>query len=153
MSWLFLPSLLLALLPALAQPALPLKTRTITPQAAVAVDLIDSPVQFGSGHLIVQFSEPPSADTIAGLAGLGINVLGGVPDNGLLVSLSQPASLAGLGAIYAAPLDPSDKISPLISASSVSAMNGYFLVEFHSDVSLNGSAQEFVDEGIFRLRS
>ena len=136
MSRLLLLSLFLAIFPVLAQPALHLKTRTITPQAGVAVDLVDSPVFFGAGHLILQFSDPPSPATLAGLDAMGITVLGGIPDNGLLVSLSQPASLAGFGAVYAAPLDPSDKISPLISGGMLSA-NGYFLIEFHQDVDLN----------------
>jgi hypothetical protein len=68
----------------LAQPALHLKTRTITPQEGVAVDLADSPVLFGAGHLILQFSDPPSPATLGGLDdAMGITVLGGIPDNGL----------------------------------------------------------------------
>jgi hypothetical protein len=105
----------------------------------LAVDLIDSPVLFGNGHLIVQFDGPPSADTLSSLTASGATVLGGIPDNGLLVSLSEPISLAGLGAKYAAPLDPSDKISPLISGEDKSAANEYFLVEFHQDVDLNSA--------------
>jgi len=102
-----------------------------------SVALIDSPVFFGSGHLILQFAGPPSAEQIAALAAADIAVLGSVPDNGLVVSLSHPVFVDGLGLSYAAPLDEIDKVSPLISGGGVEAGSGYLIVEFHPDVDLN----------------
>jgi hypothetical protein len=113
-----------------------MKTRQIQTDPSNVVTRIDSPVPFRPGHLILQFSQPPSTDVIAALQDRGVTVIHGVPENGLLVTLSRPASLEGLGAIYAAPLDAADKISPIIAANSFEKWNGYYLVEFHSDVNM-----------------
>ncbi|HLH42522.1 MAG TPA: matrixin family metalloprotease [Bryobacteraceae bacterium] len=133
----------LALLPCLAQQALSaesllrLKTRSIAPPPGSAVEVIDSPVPFGRGHLILQLDRPVSADALAALQALDIHVLGGIPDNGVLVSLNHRIRVAALGITYAAPIDPADKISPLISSRKPAANNGFFLVEIHQDVDAN----------------
>ncbi len=93
----------------------------------------DTPVPFRSGHLLLQFAQAPARSTIAELESRGIHVLQGIPENGLLVTLSGRVSLEGLGAIYAEPIAPSDKISPLITANAAQ-WQGHFLVEFHEDV-------------------
>jgi hypothetical protein len=130
-------SLVVSAFPVVGQPALHLKTRTITTQAAVALDLADTPYYLGAGHFILQFNTPPGADVLTALTELNISVLGGIPDNALIVSLNYPVFLSGFGIVYAAPLDASDKISPLLASSDQSATTGYFLVEFHPDVDLN----------------
>ncbi|HEY7336803.1 MAG TPA: matrixin family metalloprotease [Bryobacteraceae bacterium] len=129
--------LLLAVVPALGQRVLHFKTRSIASPAGAAVEMADSPVPFGRGHLILQFNHAISAETLAALRDRDVAVLGGVPDNGVLVALNHPVALTGLNVTYAAPVDPSDKISPLISSGDSAAMNGYYLVEFHPDVDLN----------------
>jgi hypothetical protein len=116
-----------------AQPVLRLKTRQIQSDASHVVNQTDTPVPFRSGHVLLQFAQAPSPETIAELQARGIKVLHGIPDNGLLVTLDRPVSLEGLGAIYAEPLAPSDKISPIIAADPAK-WNGHFLVEFHEDV-------------------
>ena len=108
---------------------------------------IDTPVPFRSGHLILQFRQPPSAETIAALEARGVTVLHGIPDNGLLVTLNRPASLEGLGAIYAAPLAAADKISPIITADPFEKWNGYFLVEFHPDVDMGDARAMLLRSG------
>jgi hypothetical protein len=127
----------------LAPSVLRFKTREIQTDRSKVVTQIDTPVPFRSGHLLLQFSHPPSAETIASLQARGVTVLHGIPDNGLLVTLSRPASLEGLGAIYAAPLAASDKISPIITANPFEKWKGYYLVEFHPDVDM-GDARAMI---------
>ncbi len=118
------------------QATLRLKTREIRPDATRVVSETDTPVPFRSGHVLLQFAEPPSRATIVELeARGGIRVLHGIPENGLLVAVDRRVSLEGLGAIYAEPLAASDKISPIIS-SNPGRWGGHFLVEFHPDVDL-----------------
>jgi len=122
---------------AIAQPALHLKTRQIATEGWVPVEEAASPRQYGRGHLLLQFNQPPSTEQIAELKRRGLNVLQDVPENGLLVSLEQRSSLAGLDVRYAAPIQAVDKISPLIASGDPVAENGFFLVEFHPDVNMN----------------
>ena len=133
---------------AVAQPSLHLKTRQIPTDAAASVDEISSPRLYGRGHVLLQFSQPPSADQIAELKRRGVNVLQDVPENGLLVAVEQRAKLAGLGIRYAAPIQPSDKISPLITAGDPSIAAGYFLAEFHPDVDMNTARAQVLSLGI-----
>ena len=110
-----------------------LKTRQIKGDVTHVVRQADTPVRFRSGHLILQFAEPPTGETITELETRGVRVLGGIPDNGLLVTVDRRVSLEGLGSIYAEPLAPVDKLSPLIGQRP-QGWNGDFLVEFHPDV-------------------
>jgi hypothetical protein len=64
--------LLLSVVPALAQngqtvqPVLHLKTRSIVPAAGASVEVVESPVRFGRGHLILQLDRPVSAGALTG---------------------------------------------------------------------------------------
>jgi hypothetical protein len=120
-----------------AQPVLRLKTRQYSPYSSAPVGQIDVPAPFRPRHLILQFNDPPTADTIAVLSSRGAVVLQGIPENALLVTINRSVSLEGLGVRYAAPFEASDKISPLIASKGLQTWNGYLLVEFHPDVDLN----------------
>jgi hypothetical protein len=121
---------------AAGQPALHWKTREIrTPARSGYAAVINSPVRGGRGHLVLQFSQPPDAAIGAALEARGVSVLGDVPENGLLVSLSGRANVTGLGVRYAEGVDPADKISPLVG--SPADTTGFYLAEFYSDVDLN----------------
>jgi hypothetical protein len=122
---------------AIAQPSLHLKTREIHPGGSGPVDEIPSSRPYGNRHLLLQFSQPPSIEQVAELKRRGLRVLEDAPENGLLVSAEQRVSLAGLDVRYAAPLEPADKISPLIASGAAAASNGFLLVEFHTDVDMN----------------
>ena len=122
---------------AIAQPTLNLKTRRIETASNRPVNEINSPNPAGSGHLLLQFDAPPTAQTVAELTLRGVTVLQDVPENGLLVTVVRRAFLAGLGVRYAAPIAAADKISPLITAIDPAAASGFFLVEFHPDVDMN----------------
>ena len=144
-------SLLIALLAsrfAFAQPAIHLKTRQIETGPASAAGETSSPRLFGRGHLLVQFQEPPSAETVAELKQRGVRVLADVPENGLLISLDRRVRLGDLGVRYMAPIRPSDKISPLITQNDPAAASGYYLVEFHPDVDLNRARGLILARGI-----
>jgi hypothetical protein len=141
-----LRSLLIAtlLVPGLssAQSVIRLKTRDIETDPRQAIAEISSPNPGGPGHLVLQFRERPTAATVATLRRRGIRVLGDVPDNGLLVSVDGSATVADLGAFYTAPVQPKDKVSPLITRPGAALARGatdtgYFLVEFHPDVDMN----------------
>ena len=62
---------------------------------------------------MLQFREMPTPATVDALQRQGVKVLSDVPLNGLLVSVTGTASLAGLGVHYAQPIAPQDKISSL----------------------------------------
>ncbi len=131
---------------AVVQPYLNLKTRRIDTSNARPVTEIASPRVFGRGHLLLQFDAPPAAGTVTELKQRGVTVLSDVPDNGLLISLERRVSVRDLGVRYAAPLEPSDKISPLITSAS-----GVFIVEFHTDVDINAARGLVLNAG-FTLR-
>lgn len=125
-----------------AQSVIHLKTRNIETNPSASVDEIASPNPAGSGHLLLQFDERPTAATVRALKSRGVRVLGDVPDKGLLVSLDRRTNIAGLRAHYAAPIQPRDKISPLVTSA------GYFLVEFHPDTDLNQARGTLLNMGL-----
>ncbi len=141
--------LALFLIPALlsAQSVLRFKTRDIQTDPAQTVVRIASPSAGAGGHMVLQFREPPTAATIAALERRGIKVLGDVPENGLLVSVARSANIRRLRALYAAPIDPWDKISPLIAAAQ-SIANGYFLVAFHPDANMDQARGTLLNLGL-----
>jgi hypothetical protein len=144
-----------------AQSVIHLKTGDIETDPDQIVTEIASPNPAGAGHLLLQFRERPTAATLQALKLRGIHVLGGVPDKGLLVSLERPANIAPLGAHYAAPIRPEDKISPLINsqvktppgATAPSPSIGYFLVEFHPDVDMNRARGTLLNLGLVPLNN
>src|SRR5204863_8863692 len=96
--------------PSPLSPALRLKTREIRATNPVN-DRVEAaaPNSFGGGgHMLLQFSDPPTVDTIAELEHRGIRVLQTVPENGLLVAMEGPARLEGMQVHYAASIAPSD---------------------------------------------
>ena len=126
---------------AAAQPSLIFKTRRIdTSSSAPVRDLASRLV--GPQHLVIQFDHTPSQADIAELKSRGVNVLGGVPYNGLIVSLASRVAVGDLGIRYAAPIDPADKISPVASTT------GFVLVEFHPDVGINLARSLILAAGI-----
>ena len=107
-----------------AQTSLILKTHRIeTDPAQVVMEAQGSSVS-GAGHLLVQFNRRPTVQHISDLTSRGVTVLADVPENGLLVSVTGPVRLGGLGIRYAAPVAAADKISALV----VSNTNGHLLV-------------------------
>ena len=86
-------------------------------------------------HVIVQFEDPPSAATLQALADRGTTAVAFIPDNAVVVTMDATVNLSGLGVRYAAPLSPYQKISPLIANGDPVVIRGYYLVEFHHDIS------------------
>jgi hypothetical protein len=123
--------------PLFSQPVLHLKTRQFSPPSSGAIDQVNITAPSRAEHFILQFNDPPTADTLAILADRGVAVLQGIPENALLVTIKQPVSLKGLGVRFAGQLAASDKISPLIDAKGLKTWNGYLLAEFHPDVDMN----------------
>lgn len=130
------------------QPSLNLKTRRIDTSGARPVAELASPRAPGRGHLLLQFDAPPAAGTVAELKRRGVTVLSDVPDNGLLVSLEGRVPVHNLGVRYAAPLDPADKISPLIASRAPAAASAVFVVEFHTDVDINAARGLVLSAGL-----
>jgi hypothetical protein len=131
---------------AFAQSSLHFKTRHIDSRGAGGVAEIQSPLQTGRGHLLLQFDGQPTAEQIAQLKRRGVNVLQDVPENGLLVSLDRRVRIGDLNIHYAAPIDPADKISPLNTL--MNDANEYFLAEFHPDVDSNHARALLISVGI-----
>ncbi len=123
---------------AFAQTSLILKTHRIQTDPTQVVMETSA-----SGHLLLQFDRVPSAQHIAALTARGVSVLADVPENGVLVSVTGPVNLAGLGVRYAAPIAAADKISALDAANTT----GYLLVEFYPDVNLNDARGILLNAG------
>jgi hypothetical protein len=171
------PALLLAQ-QTVSRPSLRLKSRTIVTTTATAMDnarlVVALPAQ-GRVHEIIQFGSAPTSDVVDALNAQGIVVVGAVPVNGLLVTLDSdrlqaafpgqaPAdisntlsdSLIGLGVRYASTVDPSDKISPAISAAQTAGdladgalpFNGNFIVEFHADINADDIRSLILNQGV-----
>ena len=103
-------------------------------------------------HMIVQFDQPPTADTLDALRARGAVVLQDVPDNAVLVLMNEnmalDGALDGLGIRSARRLDPREKISPLITDGDASAASGYYLVEFHPDVDPSDARRLILNSGV-----
>jgi hypothetical protein len=152
------------------QSVMHLKTGDVGTDPAAIVTEIASPNPEGAGHLLLHFPQHPTAAVVRALAQNGVQVLGDVPDNGLLVTVAEPADVAGLGINYAASISPRDKISPLIAAApgskeqlaarrgsperpvrAASATPGYFIVEFHPDTDMNRARGTLLNMGLIPL--
>jgi hypothetical protein len=123
------------------QPVLRLKSREIVTHSGAPVAELRSHGPVGRGHILIQFEQPPSPATVAELKRRGVTVLSDVPENGLLVSLDRNVIVRDLGIRYAAPVDPSDKISVLTTG-------GFNIVEFHRDVDPSDAREIVLTSGI-----
>src|ERR1700676_2034398 len=141
-----------------AQSVIHLKTGDIETNPDAAVAEISSSAPGVPGHLLLQFRQHPTAPTVRALRRRGIRVLGDVPDNGLLVVIEHPANIAPLGAHYAQPIDPGNKISPLIAlfvarkaAEPADLSLAYFLVELHGDTDMNRARAKLLNLGLLPI--
>jgi hypothetical protein len=128
----------------LAQPTLRLK-----------VHIDENPILRGArlprlvpSHVIVQFDQPPTADTLDALKAKGAVVLQYVPDNAVLVLINDTVELAGLGIRSTRRLDSREKISPLITDRNATAGGGDYVVEFHPDVDPNAARGLILNAGL-----
>ena len=144
-----------------------LKTGDLETDPAATVTEIASPKADGAGHLLLHFPQRPTAAMVRELAEDGVQVIGDVPDNGLLVVVAQPTDVSALGADYAAPIRPRDKISPLIATGPAPRerlaprgggavgparnLHGYFIVEFHPDTDMNRARGTLLNMGLIPL--
>ena len=144
-----------------------LKTGDVETDPTATVTEIASPNPAGAGHLLLHFPQHPTAAMVSELTRNGVQVLGDIPDNGLLVMVAQPADVSALGVDYAAPISPETKISPLIAAASAPRerldrrsgaavrpalhLRGYFIVEFHPDTDMNRARGTLLNMGLIPL--
>ena len=136
-----------------AQQVLHLKARRRLPGTSVSrptqeIAEIDTPAPSRREHLILQFDNPPTRVMAARLSERGVRVLGDVPENGLLVSLDRRVDLRGLAVRAQTPLEPRDKLSPLISAGRPPTRRPFFVVEFHGDADMNRARTDLVNLGL-----
>jgi hypothetical protein len=105
-----------------------LKTRNLVPTAGSRqAPPADSP-EGVKQHYLILFASYPGQDVVAELAARRIVVLAYVPENALMVS-AEKLNLRGLDVIWAGPMDPADKISPVVSSQE----SGSYLVIFQPD--------------------
>ena len=83
-------------------------------------------------HLILQFERPPQRELIAELARRGVEVVGYVPDNALVVSAPDGTPLDDLGLARTAVFSPERKISA-VAATLGGTEIGYYVVDYHPD--------------------
>ena len=91
------------------QSGIHLKTGDMEIDLDANVTEIASPNPGRAGHLLLHFPQHPTAAMLAELTRNGVQVLGDVPDNGLLVIVAKPTDVAALGVNYASPIRPTDK--------------------------------------------
>jgi hypothetical protein len=130
-----------ALLPLLAQAAWPqgvirLKTRSFSPAAAPGSVRPGRTAAAKPQHDLILFASYPGPDVLTELARRRIQVLAYVPENALLVS-ALVLNLQGLNVTWAGPMDPADKISPVIAAQPP----GAYLVIFQPDTDLTADRE------------
>ena len=155
-----------------------LKTGDVETDPAATVTEIASPNSDGAGHLLLHFPRRPTAAMVRELTRNGVQVIGDVPDNGLLVLVAKPTEVAALGINYAASISPRDKISPLIGAAMASTTTsaprerlatrhgaparpartaptalGFFIVEFHPDTDMNRARGTLLNMGLIPLEN
>ena len=147
------------------QSVMHLKTGDVETDPTATVTEIASPNPTGAGHLLLHFPQHPTAAMVRELTQNGVQVIGDVPDNGLLVIVAQPTDVAALGVNYAAPISPRNKISPLIAPTiaplpgkrSVRGRRlqsrGYFIVEFHPDTDMNRARGTLLNLGLIPLEN
>ncbi len=132
-----------------------LKTRTLTADAKSGESRATPARQLYGGrkHLLIQFREPPGAETVRDLQQRGAAVLDYVPDYGFIVSLSEGAGLDGLNLAMAEPLSPEDKVSPLLQRSEelpagLTLAPEPFVIEFHRDVTAADARELLRNSGL-----
>ena len=147
------------------QSVMHLKTGDVETDPAATVSEIASPIPDGAGHLLLHFPQHPTAAIVRDLAENGVQVIGDVPDNGLLVVVARPTDVSGLGINYATPLSPGNKISPLITPTIAPLAakrsvwgrgvpsRGYFIVEFHPDTDMNRARGTLLNLGLIPLEN
>lgn len=92
------------------QSTIRLKTRTVVPVSTMHPNWPARPAS-ASGHYLVLFGSYPDEAVLAELAARRIQVDAYVPENALMVTAAE-LDLRGLGAVWFAPMDAADKVSP-----------------------------------------
>ncbi|HUB79244.1 MAG TPA: matrixin family metalloprotease [Bryobacteraceae bacterium] len=124
------------------QGSIRLKTRTIVPDASrPGTWRLESPGA-APQHYLILFGSYPGPDVIAELQAHRALVLAYVPVNALMVSAVR-LDLRGMDVLWAGPMDPSDKISPLVSKLA----QGTYLVMFQPDTDAAADAAAAQDLG------
>jgi hypothetical protein len=132
---------------ACAQPALQLKQGSAlaleSPGSAPALKR----KSISRAHFILQFDLPPDAELVAELARRGVQVVGYVPDNALVVSAPDGTQLDDLGLARIAVFAPEQKISAM-AATLGGTETGYYVVEYHSDTDPGLMREIALDSGL-----
>ena len=102
-------------------------------------------------HVLVQFQDPPTPETLQELAQRGATTVAYIPDNAVLTTMNSSVSLAGLAVHYAAPLSPYQKISPLIAKGDPVVIRGNYLVEFHHDIDPSAARRVVLNSPLLEL--
>lgn len=118
-----------------------LKTRNITPAVMQERSRVGPAPQGATQHYLVLFGSYPGPDVIAQLADRRVVVLAYVPENALMVSAVK-LNLRGLDVLWAGPMDPADKISPVVSSEP-----GVYLVIFQPDTDIDNDSALAQDLG------
>ncbi len=128
------------------------KTRTLRPQALQNGTGQSSPLPV---HRIVQFDHSPSLEDLESLLKDGFTIVASLADNSVVTSLSagtpEPTGPRS-GLVWSGPLEPVDKISPLLATASPDEVVSA-IVEFHSDVARDRQDALSLSLGIPLLRS
>ena len=132
----------------MAQQAPPLRLKVPPDPNAPAMFLPEPPAAV---HVIVQFQDPPTPDTLQALAGRGATTVSYIPDNAVLTTMNAAVSLVDLPVHYAAPLSPYQKISPLIADGNPSVIRGNYLVEFHPDIDASAARRVILNLPLLEL--
>ncbi len=118
------------------------QTREFRPPIASQAAHHPRPAPQGARHYLVLFGSYPGPEVIETLTRRRIRVLSYVPDNALTVSAAA-LHLQGLDVQWYGPVDPADKISPLIQTQPA----GAYVVIFQPDSDTQSNRQLIEEEG------
>lgn len=99
----------------------------------------------GLNHRLLQFNTPISDDLRADLQLRGATITSTVPDNAVVVAVSDDFSTDGLDLISNSYMHADDKVSPLVGTHG---NDSAFIVEFHADVDGDSARALLGSEGI-----
>ena len=90
-----------------------------------------------AGHLVAKIEDGVKLDRES-LKARGINLLGYIPGNGVVISTSPTANFEGSGLAWVSPISAGDRFTPTASVDD-SNIPAYYVVEFFSDVDMSAA--------------
>lgn len=135
---------------AFAQSRLHLNLKQFDPERTAEIRELKTPPKRQGvlrSHLLIQFSEAPSAALLRSLSERGIALLGYIPDHGFAISAPDGVALDDLGVRWYGRLGNEEKLSAAFGPVFPGRV-GNFIVEFYPDVDMNEARAIIAQSGL-----